>query len=355
MLLILSVSLKERAIFPAVDGDALSASGGRLRKQKQQWRLAYDRKEHGAHVRVVAHLRMTALASAGGANPWRQYGCLKSHEAVLTMAQAQLSHHPLCLVCEDDLMLGKTIATSVDFIPFLDDKLAQLTRDFPEWCLLLLGGTAVFGFNNKNAFTDIPGIRHAGYIMQAHACLWRRAPQTNDVMNVALEFMAKGFQSDNSLASAMTRFPGRCFCLDPGAFLQNPAVPSNLQTWSSLGGQSGYNAALKVMRTKAKASPGRKQRKWTPLPKSSMKYSRCASGSGTIHKKALKKIRQDIGRKAGAVKAGGSSSAKDVAKKVNLMKRWLAKNGSFPSRNVAQSKWNVGKSLWRSTRDECTS
>ena len=55
------------------------------------------------------------------------------------------------------------------------------------------------------------------------------------------------------------------------------------------------------------------------------------------------------------MKAGGSSSAKDVAKKVNLMKRWLAKNGSFPSRNVAQSKWNVGKSLWRSTRDECTS
>ena len=98
------------AIFPAVDGDALSASGGRLRKLKQQWRLAYGRKENGAHVRVVAHLRMTALASAGGANPWRQYGCLKSHESVLAMARTELSHHPLCLICEDDLMLGKAAA-----------------------------------------------------------------------------------------------------------------------------------------------------------------------------------------------------------------------------------------------------
>ena len=140
----------------------------------------------------------------------------------------------------------------------------------------------MFGFNNKNAFTHIPGIRHAGYIMQAHAGLWRRTTQTNDVMNVALEFMAKGFHSDNSLASTMRRFPGRCFCLDPGAFLQDPAVPSNLQTWSSLGGRSGYTAALKVMRAKAKAkaNPGKNKRTRTPTPKPSMKCSRSVSVSG---------------------------------------------------------------------------
>ena len=73
---------------PAVDGDALLAAGGRLRKQKTKWRLAFDRLAD--NVCVVDHLRMTALASAGGANPWRQYGCLRSHESMLHRVQEDL-------------------------------------------------------------------------------------------------------------------------------------------------------------------------------------------------------------------------------------------------------------------------
>ena len=353
--------------FSAVDGAKLKAAGGRLRKVKKRWRISYDC-EAGPDVhRVVDYLRVSSLAAAGGADVWAQYGCLRSHEAALKMVRAELQRAPFCLICEDDLMLGKSIKSPSEFLPRLADFVLHLTSLFPDWFLLLLGGSAVFGYNDRNAFSPVKGVRHAGYVMQAHACLWRKAPQSDSAIQMVLEFMRSGFHADNALASTMSRHPGLCFCVDPALLAQNPLVPSNLQVWSPLGGQSGYNAAHLHLRASSSASvktcgartSTSKPKKTVVVKKrpsaspSSSKHHRTdkkSRGKPDLHPQALQKLRAGFGRKGGLVKAGGACNAKVVSAKVQHMKQWFQKHKVFPSRSLAQSKWSVGKSLWSSTR-----
>ena len=88
----------------AVDGQELSAKGGRSRLQKGTWRPSHD--EVDVRTRVARHLGTSALSTCGGAEVWPQYGCARSHLAVLERVRRKLHEESFMLVVEDDLALG---------------------------------------------------------------------------------------------------------------------------------------------------------------------------------------------------------------------------------------------------------
>ncbi|CAE7621813.1 unnamed protein product [Symbiodinium sp. CCMP2592] len=167
-------------VLPAIDGQKLFKSGGRLMKQNKIWRIScdsYDQTIAGEATRITDRLRVFGLAPKGGTNVWAQFGFMKSHEPVLHMVRRDLPKEKLVLVCEEDLLVPNASWRSAELVSVLGPFIEQLTKECPRWVSLLLGGTPVFGYAGKNAPTGITGINKAGCVMQSHDCggMQRRA------------------------------------------------------------------------------------------------------------------------------------------------------------------------------------
>ena len=143
--LLTASGLNRPAVFPAVDGRALYASGGRLRRMKKFWRICYDDTNGEDSSRITDKLRISDLASAGAIDIRSKYGCKKSHEAILRMVLRPLPREEFILVFEDDVMLGRMCGGPQALLPTLADFTERLTQAHPERVALLLGGSPVFG------------------------------------------------------------------------------------------------------------------------------------------------------------------------------------------------------------------
>ena len=135
--LLTASGLNRPAVFPAVDGRALYASGGRLRRMKKFWRICYDDTNGEDSSRVTDKLRISDLASAGAIH-------LVS-VAILRMVLRLVPCEKFIMVFEDDVMLGRMCGGPQAFLPTLADFTERLTQAHPEWVALLLGGSPVFG------------------------------------------------------------------------------------------------------------------------------------------------------------------------------------------------------------------
>ncbi|CAE7391361.1 hypothetical protein AK812_SmicGene32399 [Symbiodinium microadriaticum] len=231
-------------VHAAIDGQELLAHGGRCRLLKGTWRLSHDEVVDGVRTRITRHLRASKLSKQGGTEVWSQYGCARSHLAVLEQVKSKILEEPFVLVVEDDLALGPGVTDSNHFLSQLSSNLCTLADVYPQWSCVLLGGNAVFSHNGINRPSSIPAFHCGDYVMQAHAYLWRQTHETNAILDHVVKLLKKGFMSDNALASTMKQFPGRFFVFDPALIVQDPSVRSNLQLVSKRGGQSGYNQDL---------------------------------------------------------------------------------------------------------------
>ena len=139
--------------------------------------------------RVTDRLRVSDLSLPGAIDLWGQYGCKKSHEAVLKLVRERLSREKMMLVVEDDILVNKTHGGPKDFMPALAAFVEQLNEKHPQWVYLLLGGRAVFGNDGRNGKTTIPGISKAGYVLQAHAGLWRQTDRSDEFLGFVLSLL----------------------------------------------------------------------------------------------------------------------------------------------------------------------
>ena len=189
-------------------------------------------------------------------------------------------------------------------------------------------------------------------VAQNHCILWRRNSQTEEIIEQTLDGMARlGQLNDNSLASAMRKFPRRVFFLSPSWVMQNTTVPSSLQLLSGRGGQAGYNEAL-ATRKKFSDTKCRTLARQRMSKKSSQALGPHGRGSKPIKAKSLQKLRKEVGTVGGQRHCGNGSTEQVVERKVRSMQRWKDKNGNWPSRRLAAKKWQVSGDLWARAKEE---
>lgn len=178
-----------------VDGHELAAAGGRARKVGPgTFRLSYDSNdpEGGRIFRIV---KANKLGDSGASDVWAQHGCSMSHRLVLEKVRNLLETNPAVLVLEDDCVPGRAVTDPAAISSVLSNKSWSLSECHPEWVCILLGAVAMFSHVYDNGPTSVEGLSHGGYLMQAHACLWRQTDETSAILQDVLDKLDSGLIS----------------------------------------------------------------------------------------------------------------------------------------------------------------
>lgn len=310
-----SLDIAPVRMFAAVNGTQLS-QGGRAYPQKKTGtvRLVYTDSE-GKRVSALQHGGQ--MGAAGQVDIWRQHGCLLSHRSLLlTMQQRSV---PAYIAFEDDLVLGRQFDVAADVISRLQQGIRSLTRRFPSWKLLLLGGTPVDRFalwGSKNGSSGVRGIRRAEAVYQAHAYVVRK-----DAYSDLSRFFLKGLPADNCMVSFMRQHAGECFFFDPPLLDQDNSIPSQLVKQCAAkgsGGNLGYKRARKGVHA---------QKKRGTVGLSGHYRDR---NRQPVRKSALKQSRGSAGQSGGKQSAGNGSSVAEQRCAERYMISYHRKHGSWP-------------------------
>lgn len=135
---------------------------------------------------------------------------------------------------EDDCVLGTACPEPSRMQNVLEKAWQNLTKQFPEWSCLLLGGTPRYAFGFRNLSTKTPGIFFADYVLQGHALLWRATTSCNTYLEQAQQRIDDGALNDNAIASVMRSYPQRFFL--PRATIGGPKLFHDIK--SAVAGQS---------------------------------------------------------------------------------------------------------------------
>ncbi len=119
----------------ATNGEELLQSGGRAHPVGNKGTIRVSFTLEGERITYNHH--GGALVVSGGVDVWKQIGCAWSHKLLLESVRRMHLH--ACLICEDDLVCDSAKEAKRVMLA----AIATMSRIFPTWKLLLLGGTPI--------------------------------------------------------------------------------------------------------------------------------------------------------------------------------------------------------------------
>ena len=318
----------KRIIFwKGIDGQSLKSQNGKVMKvTKSTYELSW---EDNTTFTLLSHRVRINGQFAATTCPWGQLGCSLSHQKALEHASARFAGRQDCVcVFEDDIKKNykfKYLDT------YLQCKLDAIVSRYPDWKLLMLGGTKVnkWAKATKNMATPLNGVCFAEHVMQSHAYIVRKA-----VVPFIIDKLKEGFASDNALVAIQRANVGHCFLLSPVFFVQQRKMLG-----SDIAGARGKSVVDKAT-TNTRSHVAGAQYTVNERP------CRGALGTTGTTKKRLRE-------RGGAMHAGNGSNAVAIKKKEKWMLGYLDDNGDWPTASASE-KHGLSRNLWTRIKRENT-
>ena len=326
----------------AIDGRKLLLAGGRSRLVKPlNYRLCYNEEK----CRVQHVIRPGKLARSGALDIWSQHACARSHRAALERVLFSFtSKRKYILVLEDDIVLANGV-TCAQFWSRLRKVIRYLNKNHQNWVALLLGAVPLLCEAGGNKQTGLANLYSARRAVQAHAIVFNNNTDTQACIDTVQSKISKGMVADNAMAAAMKVFQDAFYYLHPSLLIQNQDCTSALQLVGNSGGHKGYQQALRKSASMTKMHVARTARSNLPSKIVSALGPK-RRGVKPIVKKSLKEVRKRIGSCGGKASAGGGSTVEMVNSKMKALLAYVRKSKTFPSRRMAEEKFQVSRTVW---------
>ena len=316
---------KKIIFWKGTDGQSLKSQNGKVMKvAKSIYELKWG---DNATTTLRSHSVRINEQFAGTTCPWGQLGCSLSHQKALEHASDRFTGRQDCVcVFEDDIKKNYKVK---DLGADLQCKLDAIVSCYPDWKLLMLGGTKMnkWAKVTNNMATPLNGVCFAEHVMQSHAYIARKAV-VPDIINKLKE----GFASDNALVAIQRANVGNCFLLSPVFFVQQRKMLGS--DIASARGKSVTDLATGPTRSHVAGAQY-------------VVNARPCRGGLASTKTTKKRLRE----RAGQMHAGNGSNAIAIKTKEKWMLDYVDAHGDWPTASASE-KQGLSRNLWTRIKKE---